>query len=95
MLLKNLFLEGNQNKNNCLVTYEQFLKQIYISLNFLRAKQVGIKTRENSICNCCRNWSQGSCSYFDFPLKKQPFLADLGYETSRTRILALHSQCTG
>ena len=36
--------------------------------HFSPCKAGGRKTRENSIC--CRNCSQGSCSYFDFPLVK-------------------------
>ena len=47
---------------------EHFLHQIEISRSFLRAKQVGKKEREISIF--CRNCSQGSDSYFDFPRPK-------------------------
>ena len=47
---------------------EQFLQQIEISRTFLRAKQVGEKRgRFKFVVEMALN-SQGSCSYFDFPL---------------------------
>ena len=59
-------LEGNQNKKK--LPYEQFLQQIEFSRAFLPPVSHGGK-KGREILISCRNCSQGSCSYFDLPLR--------------------------
>ena len=61
--------KGNQNRiwrTAC----EQFLQQIEISCSFLPS--VSHREKCEKCLNCCKNCSQGSCSYFDLPLKYWP-----------------------